>query len=262
MPSPLRTGGRRAPLPVGGKAAPLERSPRVTIATGCAKLAAVLGRDRARLAALRVVFAVVAVVLVAGGCSSVKTLSAGGPLTAPPTLPSPAGGYAPAPAEIPVETTTTTIEPSPLPQPMYIPGESYALEPVIEIGTIEIPKIGLYHPIFHGVTLNNIDNGPSHWPGTALPGQRGNTVFAGHRVTHSHPFRRLDELSPGDEVIFNVNNVRSVYRVTGSMVVEPDAVWIADQTQEPTGTLYACHPPGSAAERFVVKMALSSVSSV
>lgn len=221
-----------------------------------------LGRDRARLAAgvLRAVCATAAVVLVAVGCGSVKTVSSGGPLTAPPTLPAPAGGYAPAPVEGLAATTTT--QPVPLAEPAYIPGDSYAYEPVVEIGTMEIPKIGLVHAVFQGVTMNNIDNGPSHWPGTALPGQRGNTVFAGHRVTHSHPFLRLNELEPGDEVVFNVNNVRSVYRVTGSMVVDPYALWIADQTQEPTGTLYACHPPGSAAERYVVKMALSSVSGV
>ena len=230
----------------------------MTVVTPCAKLTAVLGRDRARLAVLQVVCAAAAAaVLLAVGCNSVRTLSSGRPLTAPPTLPAPAGGFAPAPAH---ESTTTTVQQIPLPEPIVIPGDSYADEPVTEIGTMEIPKIGLAHRIFQGVTLNNIDNGPSHWPGTAVPGARGNTVFAGHRVTHSHPFLRIDELEPGDEVIFTVSNLRSVYRVTGSMVVEPAAVWIADQTQEPTGTLYACHPPGSAAERYVVKMALSTVS--
>ena len=232
----------------------------MTVATACAKLTAVLGRDRARLAALRVVCATAVVVLVAVGCNSVRTLTEGRTLSSPPTLPAPAGGYAPATDDS--ATTTTVAEPVPLPQPVFIPGDSYAYEPVTEIGTIEIPKIDLVHQVFQGVTLNNIDNGPSHWPGTALPGQRGNTVFAGHRVTRSHPFRHIDQLESGDEVVFTVGNVRSVYRVTGSMVVGPEALWIADQTQEPTGTLYACHPPGSAAERYVVKLALSGVTVV
>jgi sortase A len=234
----------------------------VTVPTRCAKLASVLGGDRARLTVLRIACATAAVVLVAVGCSSVRTLSAGRSLTAPPSLPTPSR-IAELPAEAPPEPgTTTTTEVVPLPEPSFIPVDSYATERVTEIGSMEIPKIGLVHRVFHGVTLNNIDHGPSHWPGTALPGQRGNTVFAGHRVTHSHPFRNIDQLEAGDQVIFTVSNVRSVYRVTGSMVVEPEAVWIADQTQEPTGTLYACHPPGSASYRYVVKMALSSVSSV
>ena len=83
-------------------------------------------------------------------------------------------------------------------------------------------------------------------------------MFAGHRVTNSHPFRHLDQLVAGDEVIFTVAGVRSVYRVTGSMIVGPDDTWIADQTPDATGTLYACHPPGSLAYRIVVKLALAS----
>ncbi len=145
-----------------------------------------------------------------------------------------------------------------LPVPVRIPRDSYAPEPVREIGTMEIPALGLSHPIYEGVTLHNIDNGPSHWPGTAEPGSPGNTVFAGHRITNSRPFRNLDDLVEGDEVIFTVAGNRSVYRVTQSMVVDPTATWIATQTSESTGTLYSCHPPGSADQRYVVKLALSS----
>ena len=156
----------------------------------------------------------------------------------------------------PPTTAVTTTTLAPLPQPIVIPDNSYAPEPVVEIGTIEIPALGLVHRIYQGVTLHNIDLGPSHWPGTADPGEPGNTVFAGHRVTHSHPFRHIDDLVPGDQVIFTVHGVRSVYAVTGSMVVGPDDTWIATQTPDATGTLYACHPPGSLAERYVVKLAL------
>ena len=130
------------------------------------------------------------------------------------------------------------------------------LEPIVRIGEIEIPKIGLSHAIYHGITMRNIDNGPSHWPGTAMPGEVGNAVFAGHRVTHSHPFRNIDQLVPGDQVIFTINGVRSVYSVTGHEIVTPDALWIADQTPTPTASIFGCHPPGSARYRYVVRMSL------
>lgn len=159
---------------------------------------------------------------------------------------------APPTTSAPIPTTTVVVHS----QPVHIPRDSYAPEPVKEIGTIEIPALGLVHPAYQGVTLHNIDRGPSHWIGTAKPGQPGNTVFAGHRVTNSRPFHDLDQLVAGDEVIFTIDGVRSVYRVTGSMVVSPNETWIADQTPEATGTLYACHPPGSLAYRYVVKMAL------
>ena len=130
------------------------------------------------------------------------------------------------------------------------------LEPIVEIGTIEIPKIGLLHRIMHGITMRNIDLGPSHWPGTAFPGEVGNSVFAGHRVTKTKPFRNIDQLVPGDRVFFTVQGIRSEYSVTGTEIVSPKAVHIANQTPTPTATIFACHPPGSARQRIVVRMDL------
>jgi sortase A len=143
-----------------------------------------------------------------------------------------------------------------LPTPVMPPADPYAPEPVTVVGTIEIPALGLARPLHEGVTLNNIDRGPSHWPGTAMPGELGNVVVAGHRVTHGGPFRHIDKLVAGDEVIFTVGERRSVYRVTDHEVVTPDAIHIVDQTPEFTGTLFACHPPGSEAYRYVVRLAL------
>ena len=128
--------------------------------------------------------------------------------------------------------------------------------PVVAIGTIEIPRIGLHHAVFEGNTLTQIDHGPSHWPGSALPGNPGNAVFAGHRVTKTHPFRHIDQLQPGDRVHFTIHGVRSTYAVTHHQVVTPKDVWIIDPTPTATATLFACHPPGSARYRYVVKLAL------
>jgi len=152
---------------------------------------------------------------------------------------------------------TTTTAPAPVDSgPIAIPDDNYADEPIVLIGTITIPKLGLVHNLYKGVTLNNIDRGPSLWPGTGTPGQPGNAVVAGHRVTHDHPFLNIDKLQPGDLVIFDVGGAHSTYRMTSSEVVSPDAVWIADQTAEPTATLYACHPPHSKTYRYVVHLAL------
>jgi sortase A len=152
--------------------------------------------------------------------------------------------------EAPTETTL------PVSQPVVPPADEYAPEPVQEIGTIEVPKIGLRHRVFHGITLHNIDRGPSHWPGTAFPGENGNAVFAGHRVTHTHPFRRIHELVPGDLVHFDIGGVQTTYVVTGSHVVTPKQLEITLPTPTPTATLFACHPPGSARQRYVVTLAL------
>jgi sortase A len=65
-------------------------------------------------------------------------------------------------------------------------------------------------------------------------------------------FRNLDQLVPGDEIIFDGVDGRWVYHVTGVEIVDPSATWIVDQTTAVTATLFACHPPGSTRERIVV----------
>ena len=122
----------------------------------------------------------------------------------------------------------------------------------MRIGTIEIPKIGLVSPIYHGATMRNINLGPSHFPGTAWPGEAGNTVFPGHRVTNTRPFRNIHLLAPGDQIIFTIDTGRWVYRVNGHRIVTPNQVEIMDPTPTPIATIFGCHPPGSARYRYVV----------
>jgi sortase A len=149
-------------------------------------------------------------------------------------------------------TTSTTGAPAPRTAPEAPPANPRAAVPIVKIGEIQIPKIGLVHPIFEGVTLTVIDKGPGHWPGSAVPGQLGNAVFAGHRVTHSHPFRRINEIVAGDEIIFKMPNGTHTYKMTGFKIVTPKDVHIVNPTPDATVTLFACHPPGSARQRYVV----------
>jgi sortase A len=155
-----------------------------------------------------------------------------------------------------------SIRPPPVPlppeptRPIDVPSDPYAAEAVVELGRIAIPKLGLDHKMMNGVTLNNIDQGPSHWPGSAFPGQVGNSVIAGHRVTHTHPFLHLDQLVPGDQIIVTAHGMRATYAVTETFVVFPSEMRIVDPTTTPILTLFACHPPHSAKQRIVVRAAL------
>jgi sortase A len=160
---------------------------------------------------------------------------------------------------IPLNPQTTVAAPATtaLPTPVAPPPEN-ATEPLQSIGQISIPKLKLDDQMYEGVALSTLDHGPGHWPGTALPGQPGNVVVAGHRVSHSKPFRYIDQLQAGDEVDFTVNGATYTYVVTSHEIVDPTAIRIVDQTAEPTATLFACHPPGSTAERYVVHLALKS----
>lgn len=183
-------------------------------------------------------------------------------------------------AEAPAPTSTTATSPVAPDVPLTIPAPSQSIDPVparitpaaalpTEVfaerprratrwtppvtGEIEIPRIGLKHTTYEGYTLKEIDFGPSHWPRTAMPGQPGNTVFPGHRTTKTRPFYYIDELEPGDEVIFRTADGVFTYHVTETLIVTPKDLWIIDPTEEPTFTIFACNPRGSARQRIVVK---------
>jgi sortase A len=173
------------------------------------------------------------------------------PVTSAPATRAPATGA----------TTTTpassgTVGTVVLPRPLA-PPDPAADEPLVEIGRIEIARIGLDMPMYEGITLGTLDAGPGHWPGSAMPGQIGNVVVAGHRVSRSRPFRDIDQLQAGDEVVLTTADGRFVYLVDSTEVVEPQAIRVVAQTPASTATLFACHPPGSTEYRYVVHLTLA-----
>lgn len=160
--------------------------------------------------------------------------------TAPPTTP-------------PAPSTTVPV----VPVPEALPANAYEATPQIVLGSIEIPRLGVVGELQEGMTLTAINRGPSHWPGTALPGQPGNAVIAGHRTTYSRPFHDLDLLVAGDRVLFHLKDgATHTYEVRGVIIVPGDAIGIAAQSNAHTATLFACHPKGSARERVVAKLRL------
>ena len=174
------------------------------------------------------------------------------------TLPQPATST----STLPPSTTaappsTAAVAAVDLPIPEDSPVDPYADTPHVVHGTLALPSIGVSQPLHEGVTLTAIDNGPSHWPGTAMPGEPGNVVVAGHRTTHTQPFLDLDLLQPGDPLVFTMNDGTVwTYELTGTEIVGPDAMHIVVQTPEHTATLFACHPKGSAAQRIVAHFRL------
>jgi sortase A len=146
-----------------------------------------------------------------------------------------------------------------LPAPEPVPADAREATPEVRHGLLEIPSIGLSQPFFEGVTLTAIDRGPSHWPGTAMPGELGNVVVAGHRTTRTRPFWDLDLVQPGDELVFTMaDGARHVYVLDRIEVVDDEAMHIVDQSYGYRATLFACHPKGSARQRIVGHFTLRS----
>jgi sortase A len=190
------------------------------------------------------------------GAAATASTEVDDPVLVIPSTAAPSTTEAPTTVAETVPATTvapTVVETLPVPDP---PPPPRADEPYVELGRLQIPKIGIDTVMLQGISLNTLDLGPGHWPGTALPGQIGNTVVAGHRTSHNKVFRNIDQLAPGDEVIFTTSAGEYVYVVRETTVVKPDAMYIVEQTPESTATLFACHPPGSTRERIVVHLAL------
>jgi sortase A len=126
------------------------------------------------------------------------------------------------------------------------------------IGQIEIPKIGLSAYVIEGVSDSDLHNGPGHYPGSPLPGQKGNAAIAGHRTTYGAPFASIDELAPGDTIKVTTLQGSFSYAVvqqadgSGHIIVNPNQTEVLDDVGDNRLTLTACHPKYSASERIIV----------
>ena len=203
--------------------------------------------------------ALVAFALVAAACgddpATVEVDAA--PATTTPSTSIPVDPPADPPADPDAETVlakTTGAAPDipALPVPGPLPLDAYEATPEVVLGRLRIPAIGIDQPLQEGMTLTAINRGPSHWPGTASPGELGNMVVAGHRTTYSRPFYDLDQLEPGDQMLIETPEVTHTYEVVSTEIVTPDALWISEQRYDYTATTFACHPKGSARYRIVV----------
>jgi len=104
--------------------------------------------------------------------------------------------------------------------PLLLPGGNQSTIPLGSgIANIYIPRFGrdFAFTIVQGTSEGDLEKGPGHYVGTALPGEVGNFGVAGHRVGKGEPFLNLDHLRPGDAVIIETAKQWFVYRVEGNV---------------------------------------------
>ena len=126
------------------------------------------------------------------------------------------------------------------------PGDGEAM------GRIRIPAAGVDWTVVEGVSPADLRRGAGHMPGTALPGQPGNSVISGPRTTYGAPFHNLDRVAPGDLITVTTVVGTHAYQVVQTMVVSPTEVWVTGQWQGSWLTLTTCHPRFSSRQRLVV----------
>jgi LPXTG-site transpeptidase (sortase) family protein len=117
---------------------------------------------------------------------------------------------------------------------------------------IVIPRIELDEIVVEGVNEKQLALGPGHMEETAWPGEIGNMVISGHRVTHSRPFYNLDRLKIGDPVIIYTKSQKFTYNVVEKKVVLPTDLSVIKPTKNKILTLTTCNPRFSAKTRLIV----------
>ncbi|MHB8451137.1 MAG: class E sortase [Mycobacteriales bacterium] len=131
---------------------------------------------------------------------------------------------------------------------------------------IVIPKINLDVLVVQGTTPAALEAGAGHYVNTPLPGEAGNVAIAGHRTTFGHPFNRLDEMHPGDDVELFSPYDEYVYQAVPSFdgKANPHPVLPTDTSvlapppnpKDHWLTLTTCNPKGSAAQRLILRLTL------
>jgi sortase A len=119
------------------------------------------------------------------------------------------------------------------------------------VARIVIPAIGLDEIVLEGVQGNDLNGGPGHVPGSALPGERGNSVISAHRDRH---FNHFDRLSVGDTIVTESGPLRTTWVVKSRQVIDKNSPALF-QTKDATLTLTTCWPIryfGPAPERLIV----------
>jgi sortase A len=123
-------------------------------------------------------------------------------------------------------------------------------------GVLVVPKIGLRVAVFEGTDTLALNRGVGHIEGTAPLGTIGNVGIAGHRDGF---FRGLKSIAVGDDLEVQSLDGTTRYRVTETLIVTPDDVYVLDPTDGATLTLVTCYPfdfIGRAPQRYVVRAEL------
>lgn len=124
------------------------------------------------------------------------------------------------------------------------------------MGNLEIPKIKLKLPIYHGTSDDVLANGIGHMKETSLPvgGTDCHAVLTGHcGLPNAELFTRLDELEQGDRFYVRVCGKVLGYEVCRVLVVEPDDASIIEaEAGKDLISLVTCTPYGVNTHRLVV----------
>ena len=125
------------------------------------------------------------------------------------------------------------------------------------MGYIEIPKINVDLPIYHGTGSDALDRGTGHLLGSSLPvgGEGTHTIITGHSGMASQKmFTDLEQLQEGDVFYLRVLDETLAYEVKAVHTVLPhDTTYLGIVPGQDLCTLVTCTPTGINTHRLLVQ---------
>jgi sortase A len=124
------------------------------------------------------------------------------------------------------------------------------------LGRLEAPSVKMSTAVLEGTDDGTLSRGAGHIEDTPFPGEAGNVGIAGHRDT---VFRPLRNIHVGDPLELTTSDRLYRYRISKTLIVGPDDVYVLDPTKNAMLTLVTCYPfeyVGHAPRRFIVQAEL------
>lgn len=125
------------------------------------------------------------------------------------------------------------------------------------MGYIDIPKLDIVLPVYHGISEKVLQSGVGHLPNTSLPvgGESSHAVLSGHRgLANAKIFTDLNKMEVGDVFYIKVLHHTFAYQVDQILTVLPSDT---DSLQIEKGkdyvTLVTCTPYAVNTHRLLVR---------
>lgn len=145
----------------------------------------------------------------------------------------------------------------------YLPDTVNGYETALDVtgtgimGYIDIGKIGVQLPIYHGVDPAVLQVGVGHLEGTSLPvgGKNTHCVLSGHRgLPSARLFTDLDKMEVGDTFTITVLRQTLIYQVDQIKIVLPsESQDLQIENDKDYCTLLTCTPYGINTHRLLVR---------
>ena len=125
------------------------------------------------------------------------------------------------------------------------------------MGYVEVPKISVYLPIYHGTEGATLERGVGHLLGSSLPvgGEGTHCVLTGHTgMSNQRLFTDLEQMEIGDVFYLHVLDQVLAYQVDAINTVAPyETSLLCEVEGQDLCTLITCTPYGANSHRLLVR---------